>query len=220
MKHNQDGALNVLLIPFILALLFLSGAGAFGVWAYMSRQDYKLNTDKKVDSAVVLAKQQESTSKDKEFVEVQKNPLRTYNGPEAFGSLNLSYPKTWSAYVLDTGVGAFPVDGYFFPLIVPSVTDPTSTYALRIQVQNRKYSDVLQIYQGNVKTGKATIAPYQLPKVSDVVGVRVEGQVTPTKTGSMIIMPLRDKTLEIWTEGTGFAKDFNENVLPNITFSP
>ncbi|MBC7546257.1 hypothetical protein H7171_00755 [Candidatus Saccharibacteria bacterium] len=220
MKHNQNGGLNVLLIPFIFAILFLLGAGGFGAWAYLSRQDYKLNTDKKVAAAVVLAKQQEGTSKDKEFVESEKKPLRVYTGPEPFGSLQLSYPKTWSGYVQDSGGDTYPINGYFYPAIIPSVIDPGSTYALRMQVINRKYTDVLQVYQSKVLTGKATVAPYNLPRVPSVIGVRIEGQVTDAKTGSMVILPLRDKVLEIWTEGTGYGKDFNENILPNVTFSP
>ena len=220
MKHNQNGALNVLLIPFIFAILFLLGAGGFGAWAYLSRQDYKLNTDKKVSAAVVLAKQQEGTSKDKEFVESEKKPLRVYTGPEPFGSLHLSYPKTWSGYVQDSGGDTNPINGYFYPAIIPSVIDPGSTYALRIQVINRKYTDVLQEYQSRVQANKATVTPYNLPRVPSVIGVRIEGQVTDAKTGSMVILPLRDKVLEIWTEGTGYGKDFNENILPNVTFSP
>jgi hypothetical protein len=220
MKHNQNGALNVLLIPFIFVILFLLGAGAFGGWAYLSRQDYKLNTDKKVAAAVILAKQQEGTSKDKEFIESEKKPLRIYTGPEPYGSLQVSYPKTWSGYVQDSGIDGFPVNGYFYPAIVPSVNDPASTYALRIQIINRKYTDLLLDYQARVTSGKATVAAYSLPKVPSVIGVKIDGQVTDAKTGSMIILPLRDKVLVLWTEGTGYGKDFNENILPNVTFSP
>jgi hypothetical protein len=53
-----------------------------------------------------------------------------------------------------------------------------------------------------------------------VTGVRVDGQIADNIQGSMIILPLRDKTQEIWTESNSFLPDFNNNILPNLTFSP
>jgi hypothetical protein len=96
-KRNQDGAVNGVVISLVLAVILLIGTLGFAGWAYMSRQDYKDNVDAKVSDAVVIAKQQESTAKDKQFVEKEKNPLRTYHGPDTYGGLTIAYPKTWSA---------------------------------------------------------------------------------------------------------------------------
>ncbi len=53
-------------------------------------------------------------SKDNEFIVREKQPLQTYTGPSAFGSISVKYPKTWSAYVDETN-SSTPVDGYFHP---------------------------------------------------------------------------------------------------------
>lgn len=219
-KHNQDGGLNVLLFPLILASLFLIGALAFGAWAYSSRQDYKQNTDQKVAAAVAVAKSQESTAKDVIFAEESKKPLKPYNGPEAFGSIVIQYPKTWSSYVDETGSGSAAVDGYFYPGTVPSISSQNSTFALRLQVLSQGYSTVITALNGQLQQGQVKVSPYALPKVPTVVGVRVDGQITPTKNGSMVILPLRDKTLELSTQGDQFIADFNNYILPNASFSP
>lgn len=219
--RSQAGAINILLIPFILAVLFFLATAGFAYWAYSSRQDYKDNTDQKVSKAVALAKQQEDTKKDADFVQQEKKPLRTYSGPEAYGSLNVSYPKTWSAYVAQTDTNSsLPLDGYFYPGTVPSITNLSNTFALRIQVATQSYSDTLNAFNSAVKNGKVTVQPYSLPGVPSVVGVRLEGQIVPDKSGSMIILPLRNTTLKIWTEASQFEDDFNNNILPNLTFSP
>ena len=44
------------------------------------------------------------------------------------------------------------------------------------------------------------VAPFAAAKVPSVVGVRVDGQINSLKTGTMIVLPLRDKTIELWTE--------------------
>jgi hypothetical protein len=87
-------------------------------------------------------------------------------------------------------------------------------------VYNQSYSSMMQQIASGATTGRGTIAPYALPKVPSVVGSRVDGSITPQKQGSMIILPVRDKTLEVWTESTSFLDDFNKNILPNMSFSP
>lgn len=219
-KHDQNGSINILLIPLIMASLAMIGTAAFAIWAYNSRQDYKNNVESKITTAVTVAKTVESSEKDKQFAELEKKPLRTYNGPQAFGSLVLQYPKTWSAYIDDTGSGAAPVDGYFYPGYVPSITNPNSSFALRVQVLPQSYSSVLASLRGQETAGQIQIAPYTLPSVTNVIGIRVDGKITPGKDGTMIVLPLRDKSIEISTQGSEFSADFEENILKNLTFSP
>lgn len=223
-KHNQDGAVSGLGLSFGLTVVLLIAAIVFGAWAYSSRQDYKNNVDAKINAAVQVAKQQESNAKDQQFAQEEKNPLKTYNGPEAFGSLAVAYPKTWSGYVVASDSGSnSPMDGYFYPGVVPSVSDQGSVYALRISVLGQSYSQTIQNLSSLQTSANApTVTPYALPKVPQTVGVKVTGTlpVSNQRSGTMVILPLRSQTLEIWTEGDQFASDFNNIILPNFSFSP
>lgn len=218
-KHDQNGSVNALLLPVIvLSLLFLGSAG-FGAWAYMERQDYKLNVDEKIAAAVKLARVDEGTKKDKQFAEERKNPLRSYQGPSEYGSLQVEYPDTWSAYIDNAG-GSTPLNGYFYPGVVPSITGEGSSFALRIKVLAQSYESSLRQFASLEKSGKVTVAPYSLPKVPDVIGVKIDGEIKAGQAGTIIVLPLRDKSIQISTEGTEFTSDFNDNILPNVTFSP
>jgi hypothetical protein len=224
-KLNQDGAVSGAAISLVICVLLLLGAIVFGAWAYSSRQDYKNNVDAKVNAAVGIAKQEESTQKDKQFAEEEKSPLKTYNGPEAFGSLDVSYPKTWSGYVDDSGNGSQPLDGYFNPGVVPSIGAQNSVFALRVQVLSQSYTQTLQTFQSASSSngGPAlTIVPYALPKVPKVIGVEATGTLPNTNNvvGTAVVLPLRSQTLEIWTMGTSYLNDFNTYILPNFSFSP
>ena len=219
-KHNQSGSINSLLFPcIVITLLFFVSAG-FGVWAFAGRQDYKDNTDAKIASAVTVAQQVESTLKDRQFAEIEKQPLRTYSGPQAFGSLVVKYPKTWSAYVDATGAGNAQVDGYFNPGTVPALNVPSSLFALRVQVKAQSYSEVVNTIRDAQQSSGALISPFALAKVPNVIGIRVDGNYQDDKKGSLIILPLRDKTIEISTESSDYLADFNNNILPNFSFSP
>ncbi len=218
---NERGELNILLIPVILLAVLFVGAASFAVWAYMGRQDYKENSDQKAAVAVAANKKVVQAEDAAKFAEAAKQPLKLFNGPETYGSVKLSYPKTWSGYVITTdNGGGTPLDAYFSPDVVPNTASRDSTFALRVQVMPQTYSATIGQFSAYVKQGKATAAPYKLPKVPDIIGTRIEGQLTANKQGSMIILPVRDKTLKIWTESATFKADFDNNILPNTTFSP
>lgn len=216
--RNEHGHINGLLIPLVLVVLLFVAAGSFGIWAFTSRQDYKDNADQKIKAAVVVAEQNKATQKDNEFIEKEKQPLRTYSGPAAFGSLVLQYPKTWSAYVGEKASSNIPIDAYFHPGYV-AAADGNNSYALRVQVLDTSYIDVLKSYDTYVKTNKTKATPYIPAKNPAVTGTKLEGDVAPNRQGVMVIVPVRDKTLKIWTESKDYVNDFNTIILPNYSFA-
>lgn len=220
LKADEKGASTILVISLILLTVFFLGATGFAFWAYSGKQDYKNNVDAKVQVAVDKAVKAEDAKKDAQFAEDSKKPLKPYNGPSAFGSIKLYYPKTWSAYIIENSNEAAAIDGYLYPDFVPSTMNINNLYALRLQVVSQSYSAVVHQYDPQVKSGKVTATPYSLSSLKTVIGVKIDGAITPTKSGSMVILPLRDKTLKVWTEGSQFTGDFNNNILPNLTFSP
>ena len=102
---------------------------------------------------------------------------------------------------------------YFHPDIIPVA----SPYALRVQVLSRPYASVVQQFKSRKNI---TATAYSLPKVPGVVGLKVDGEFASNVTGSMVILPMRDKTLQIYSESTQYLNDFNSIILPNVTFVP
>ncbi len=214
---REQGSINLLLIPLILASVFLIAALSFGVWAFNGRQDYKNHSDRKVAAAVAVAVTNTQASDAVRAAEAAKSPFKTYVGPEAYGSVTLQYPKTWSAYIVNGGNS--PLNAWFHPDYVPSV-DSSAAFSLRVSVVTSSYSSILAGYTNLVQNKKLTATPYSLPKVPSVSGMRLDGQLTASKRGSIVILPLRNVTLEIWTESNDFMSDYNNTILSNITFSP
>lgn len=192
----------------------------FAFWAFSGRQDYKNNVDAKISAAVASAKADQKTADDKRFTQEEKYPLKTYVGPSTFGSVQFAYSKKWSGYVDDRGTGNFPLDGFFHPNIVPPANETKSVFALRVQVLNQSYDTSTKEFTDKVISGKLTAKPFAAAKVPNVVGLRFDGALTETKTGSVILLPLRDKTLKISTESKDFQADFDNIILPSLTFSP
>lgn len=214
-KHNQDGNVLLTVILGLLAVCFL----AFGLWAYAGRQDYKNNVDAKVAVAVDAAKKQEDGVKDLQFAQEEKNPLKTYVGPQDYGSITIQYPKTWSGYIDQSG-GTALLAGYFNPDVVPTVSGQSSVFALRVQVVSGSYSQVVNDLTSQQQAGKLQISPYFLPNVPKQIGIKASGTFSDTKQGTSVYLPLRDKTLIISTDGQQFLSDYNDIILKNFSFSP
>jgi hypothetical protein len=224
LKTNQKGFTSVAL-AVAFGVLFVA-ASSFAAWSFMGRQDYKNNSDKKSAAAVESAKKAQAKELQEKFDEDYKKPNKTYKGPEAYGSISFDYPKTWSGYVSENS-GSEPINGYFHPDIVPVVGGNTA-YALRAELVNSAYAQVLQGYSSDIKSGKLKASAYVPPKMTTAAnvqpGTRLDGVVNRVQSGeqkgSLVLLQVRDKTLKIYTESTNFSPDFNNTVLPSLTYLP
>lgn len=212
---SEVGGLNVLLVGLILAVVLFFGAVGFGVWAYSGMQDYKNNVDKKIETAVTVAVEQNSTKKDNEFLEKEKLPTRNYKSTTILGSISFDYPKTWSGYFNET-------DKDLKLIMQQNLVngDQKSLYPLRVEVLNSAYDTNVKLFESNVKTGKLKATAFRLAKLPDVLGTRFDGEFPDTKRGSVILLPQREKTVKISTEFDENVPDLNNIILPSFTFTP
>lgn len=210
----------------IILVLALIGAGAFAWSLYQQNQDYKTKFDAKVQEEVAKAKAAQQTELNQKFAEREKSPNKTFKGSATYGSIQFKYPKTWSAYV-DQSSSNSPINGYFFPDVVPSTTRSTQSptaFALRLELLDTDYDQVVKqfdslITQGNLKAS-AYVPPQMKGKHDVQTGIKFDGQIEQNLNGSMVIIKVRDKTLKIYTESNKYLDDFNNTVLKTLTFSP
>lgn len=206
--------MNVLLIPLILASVFFFVAVGFGLYAYTQMQDYKNNSDQKSAVAVEAAVAKNSSEKDNEFLEREKEPLRGYQGPAVLGNVSFKYPKTWSVYADDSGDRLSLI---MSPIVVVA---NQKSYAMRVTVNSDNYDSSVKRYEGRVKSGKARASAYRLESLPETLGTRIDGEIADGVTGSIIILPLRDKTITISTESKDFVNDLNKIILPSFKYNP
>jgi hypothetical protein len=217
-SDKQAGSISlVLLLGVVLVLLIL--VGIFAGWAFSSRQSYKNDTDQKISAAVATEKTSLTAQLTQKFTAQNELPYAVYQAPESLGSVTFNYPKTWSGYVdVNDPSSSDLLDGYFYPGVLPDLNSATQAFALRVSIISQAYSSVVSSLTGGGL--QVTATPFSFPKVSSQVGLEISGQISNSLTGLMVVMPIRNNTLEIWTDGTQFMSDFNNIVLDNLTFSP
>lgn len=214
-RTDQTGSMNILLVPLILSVVFLFGALGFGAWAFIERQDYKDNSDEKAAAASAVAVERAKTEKDNEFLQREKEPLKSYTSPAQYGGFTIKYPKTWSVYANEQQE---QITLLFQSDVVSA--NPKTAYALKVEVLTTEYSQSVKSLDGNIRQGKLATTSFALAKVPTVVGLRGDGQIASDKTGAVVYLPLRDKTLKISAEAPDKVADFNNTILPNFEFNP
>jgi len=220
-KGDERGALAAIVLIIILLMTLVALAG-FATWAYNGRQDYKNNSDQKAAKAVTAAKTTQKVELQKQFDEQAKLPAKSYQGPTTYGSVSFKYPKTWDAYIDQTN-SSNPINGYFYPDSVPGLSSGTA-FALRVNQVSASYEQEVKKFDSKIKTGLVKATAYVPPQMANVtnvqIGTRFDGEINNTLKGSMVMIKVRDKTLEISTESTDYLTDFNNVVLANLTFIP
>ncbi len=208
----------------VILVILLIASLVFGGWAFSKMHSYKNDADKIAATKVDAAKKAQASQLQAQFAEQSKSPGKTFQGSPTYGSLSFDYPKTWSAYV-DTSSASEPINGYFHPDTVPGLQTKTA-YALRVELLNTDYTQLLQQFNSQITQGSITSKAYVPPKMQNVANVTagsyLSGQINSqdqTQSGTMVIIKVRDKTLQIYTESNQYLADFS-NILNSLTFAP
>jgi hypothetical protein len=215
---------NTLSMVVYLAIgVIIIGLLIFGLMSFSKMNKYKNNVDALINTAVGTAIQKTQAADDTKYQNEAKAPNKTYLSSSVAGSVKIVYPKTWSAYIIESQQDASPVNAYFYPNFVPDVSNPVNIFSLRMQVLNASYAQTMDQFTGQLSGGKIKIAAFIPKNVPSVTGSLITGAIDPaqpTATGTMVVLPLRDKIIEIWCDNASALEDFNATVLPNLTFTP
>jgi 4-amino-4-deoxy-L-arabinose transferase-like glycosyltransferase len=211
---------SLLVIGLLTLALIVAAIVAFMM--YSSQQDYKNNADQKIAAAVKVAETAQAAKLQQEFAEASKSPFKTYKGSVTYGTVTFAYPRTWSVYGAQPSSDT-PIDLYLHPDQVPALDNDAALYALRVEMVDTEYSDVLEEFSASISDGTVKARAIVPPKMKNVTnvqpGMRLDGAIAADQQGSMVILRLRDKTLKLYTESADFRADF-EKVLASLTFVP
>lgn len=217
MKHSREEGISSVGILAAVVIVVTLGLGGLSIWSYLNYHDQKYNTDQKIAAAVGKAETAQADKDRAQFLEDEKKPNTQFTGPTDYGSVSFLFPKTWSVYVGDGDDGSNGTfTAYLNPKRVPTVSQ-TQQFALHVTIESRPYETVLGTYSALVKKGSLTSS---VVTTNGLSGTRLDGNFSKTIEGSAVIFKVRDKTLTVQTDSPTFRGDFNDTVLPSLTFTP
>lgn len=212
-KQEQGGVSPSLIVIIILGILFLA-AGSAAIWSYVNYNEQKTNVDGKIKLAVAEAEKKQSDIEAAKFAERDKEPNRQFVGPDDYGRLTFSYPKTWSVYIAEDISEGGDYLAFLNPVSVPPV-NAKQQYALRVTIEQEDYDQVVKSYDSLIKKGDL--------RSNGVVangnnGIRFDGNFSKDIRGSAVVFKVRDKTVTLRTDADTFKPDF-ENLIKTINFN-
>lgn len=214
-KHTHErGAISGAQVTIIGLATLVVGLGAFGIWSFVSYQDAQSDVDDKIAVAVAEGQKEQADADEKKFSEREKEPNKTFKGPDDYCGLSFSYPKTWSAYVAnDTKNG-----GTYEAYLNPDVVNPVSAdqqFALRVTIEQKDYDDITGTYQGRVTKGDLK---QSTTSSQGNTGMRLDGNFSKNIRGAAVIYKCRAYTITVRTDADTFKPDF-EKVIRTIEYN-
>lgn len=214
-KHTHErGAISGLQVTVIGLAVLVLGLGSFGIWSFVSYQDAQSNVDSKIEVAVANGKKEQADEDEQKFSEREKEPNKTFKGPEDYCGLSFNYPKTWSAYVANDIKNGGDYEAYIHPNEVPPVSQDQQ-FALRVLIQQKDYDNVTSQFQGLVTKGdlKQSSTASQGNQ-----GLRLDGNFTKNIRGSAVIYKCRAYTITVRSDADTFKSDF-EKIIQTISYN-
>ncbi|NCS83106.1 hypothetical protein GW746_01685, partial [Candidatus Saccharibacteria bacterium] len=171
------------MIVGIIAIFTTVVFAGLAIWALINYFDQKENVDGRVDTAVATAVKDQADKDAADYQEKEKQPNRQFSGPEDYGRLAFSYPKTWSVYVAKDASSGSTYEAYLNPVEVPPVSS-SRQYALRVLIEDKDYEKVIDGYGSAVSRGDLTSSAV---KSDGNNGTRLDGTFSKDIRGSAVI---------------------------------
>lgn len=214
-RRFENGNVNGGMIAIILLGLALVACVGLAIWLFVQYSDQKSNVDAKVEAAKAKAVRDTQEEEQEKFLEREKEPNRQFVGPDDYGRLTFSYPKTWSVYVDADGSKGGSYEAYLHPVTVPSVDGANPRFALRVLIESKDYDKVISSYDGLIEKGELKNSTVS---ASGHRGVRLNGNFSKDLRGSGVFFKLRDKTVSVFTDADTFKPDFDK-IIKTIDFN-
>lgn len=213
-KTFQKGSKIGWMIAAICGISLFLVASALGVWIWMQYIEKKTDVDGQISLAVAEAVKKQSEEDEAKFQEAYKNPKIEFASPSEYGRVSFMYPKTWSVFIERDGSDRGDYKAYLHPVSVPPISKKDSRYALRLEIVNRNFDDVLRQYDPQLKKGELKSST---PEYNGRVTTRLDGAFSKELRGAVVLMRVRDKTIRLSTDADTFKPDF-EALLQTVKY--
>lgn len=214
LRSHERGAISGSLIAIILVSLAAVLLAGLSIYLFLQYNEQKTNVDGKIAVADATARREQQEIDDKNFTIKEKEPNREFVGPDDYGRLTFSYPKTWSVYVAKDAEQSTTYEAYLNPVVVPPISTKQQ-FATRVLIENKDFDTVIASYDAKVKKGDLKSSP---TSANGVNGTRLDGTFSENRRGAVVIYKLRDKTISVFTDADTFKPDFEE-LIKTIKFN-
>lgn len=212
-EDPEAGDINMLLI---LVIFFAVGTFIFGIMAISSYSRASTATktlEAQTEKAYEKGRAEQRVLDEAEFKESNNSPFKSYSAPSLYGGFVIKYPKTWSSYAAENVTSDPQVNLFLHPDHVKSSSlgDQEGVYATRIQLRKQTTANVekaMSRFDKKIKRSEIT--------VSGLKAIQLVGKYEQKKSGVVVLVEVRDKTLIFICEDKKYLPEFNQILAQSI----
>ena len=204
---------NISLILIIILGIGTIGFGLASILAFGKAHTATATLNSSTANAARSAANTQKEADDKAAIVANESPYRTYTAPEAFGAFAISFPKNWNLTVDLEDNDQSQVDMQLHPDMVRTVNNKIDLLATRVTLVREQMSDYLARFTSNKKISQTPVT------VSGIAGMKLTGTFPDARTTTMIVVPVRDKSLVFTNEDTTYAAEF-QTILAQAKINP
>lgn len=186
------------------------------VWAFMAKNTAEDTVNQQIEEAVAAARQAQAAEDAAAEKARAESVTRSYTAPPVFGTLTVAFPKPWNIYVEENEGSKQQLNGFIHPDVVQARKNQDINYAFRFVLERELYTKSLDGFERDIDQGKVRA---NAVTVSGISGTRLTGEIERDRSGTLILLPVRDKTLRLWTYGTDFLSHYN-TIVDQIKITP
>lgn len=213
-NRKHDTGRVFMIVALVIACLALATFIGLFIWMYIQYNDVKTDVDGQINAAVAVAKSDLTEELETEFLKREKEPNKTFAGPEDYGGISFKYPKTWSVYVQSDAISGGNYQAFFSPGEVEPIKNETPN-ALRLTISTQSFDSVTKTYESYVSSGKMTMS---VITVNGASANLYRGTLTNGLVGAVCIFKIRDKTVIMQSDAELYLDDFN-SILNTVTYN-
>ena len=204
-------------------LMVLGGVAAILLILVMVFGAKAFINDNKIAATLKQGQNEGATAQKKldeeQFAKKLNADFRTYTAPEAAGSFTIDIPKSWSLTTTPEDSGN-TISGIAMP---DEVNTKLTQYALRFALAEKSIDSLKKpldtLAQEKVVAKRKITA--EETTVSGIKGMRYTGQIgTKIPNGTIVMVPLRDKTFTIQTDDNATYIDVFNAIVKNVHLNP
>lgn len=206
--HNDLGEVNILLLSTLMLGLSTIIFAVLAVISFGTQQSATSTLNSAKSASYKQGQSDQQKTDQKATLVAGEQPFRDYRAPDFYGNFDLKFPKNWNAYVIEDQSSEVQVNLTLNPDAVKQVASTqVNKYAFRAKLINKPEANLLAEYTDLLKTKKVTQQP---TSVSGIGGVWIDGQLDTHRNGVVVLIPVRDKTLEFITDTHDYLPEFNQ----------
>lgn len=207
--QSDDGEVNLLLISTLLLGLSTVIFGILAIVSFANNQQAQNTVNQAKSQSYKLGQEAQKKTDNKEFALANQLPYREYKAPDLYGNFVIKFPKNWNAYVVEDQSSDTQVNLLLHPAAVKlDKSLKVNSYAFRALLINRPQAEIYQSqFQTAVKSGKLA---QKSTTVSNIGATWIDGKFDGQHNGIIVLVPVRDKTLELITDSHEYISEFTQ----------